>query len=163
MNFPDFKSKHNPCKEAVEYIEQLPTKDCVEIIKILIEKEKYQWAEWGLARLLPTKDAVEWACICAESVLPIFESKYADDMRPRKAIEAARSGLDVGEAAAAAWAWAAAGWAWAASSAVEAAEEAADAAALAAKEAAWAAEEAADSDMRLRNLLEGMLLMGVEK
>jgi hypothetical protein len=47
-----------------------------------------------------------WAADCAERVLPIFEAKYPDDDRPRKAIEAARAWargkLRVGEARAAA-------------------------------------------------------------
>ena len=32
-----------------------------------------------------------WATVCAEHVLAIFEEKYPDDDRPRKAVEAARA------------------------------------------------------------------------
>ena len=80
----------------------------------------------------------------AEVVLPIFEEKYPEDNRPRKAIEAARLYL-AGEigieelAAARAAAWAARAAAWAAAEAAWAAAEAADAA----WDAAWAAAEAA--------------------
>ena len=59
----------------------------------------------------------------AESVLPIYETKYPNDERPRKAIEAARSG----NAAAAAYAYADAVYAYAADAAYAAAD-AADAA-----------------------------------
>lgn len=36
---------------------------------------------------------VEWACDCAERALPIFEKRYPDDQRPRKAIETTRGWL----------------------------------------------------------------------
>jgi hypothetical protein len=32
-----------------------------------------------------------WACDCAEAVLRLFEERYPEDDRPRKAIEAARA------------------------------------------------------------------------
>ncbi len=72
----------------------------------------------------------------AEKVLPIFEARFPDDDRPRKAIEAA-------EAAGAAWAAGAAGAAAGAAWAAEAAGAAAEAAGAAgAAGAAWAAEAA---------------------
>ena len=37
-----------------------------------------------------------WAADCAEHVLPSFESKYPEDTRPRKAIEAARAWVHQG-------------------------------------------------------------------
>ena len=46
-----------------------------------------------LLRLVGTVDhklLVEFACACAERVLPIFEAKYPKDDRPRKAIDVAR-------------------------------------------------------------------------
>jgi len=49
-----------------------------------------------------SKDPVLFAADCAEQVLPIFESAYPTDDRPRKAIEAARSGASVPAARAAA-------------------------------------------------------------
>ncbi len=97
-----------------------------------------------------------FACDCAEHVLSLYEAKYPDDGRPRKAIETARryaEGKDAVEELAAAWAaaWAAEG---AASRDVawEAALNAAWAAAWAAEgaaawAAAWAAEGAAALDV----------------
>jgi hypothetical protein len=86
----------------------------------------------------------------AERVLHIYESKYPNDDRPRKAIEAARSGdknaaadADAADAAAAAaYAAAAAAYAYAAAAAADAADAAA-AAADAAAAAAYAAAAAA--------------------
>jgi hypothetical protein len=87
------------------------------------------------------------ACDYAEHVLSIFEAKFPDDIRPRKAIKTARA-CGHGEATAKQlykW-WAAAQWAstetvkraWAAKMAAVSAEEAAEAT------LAWAAEEAAE-------------------
>ena len=99
-----------------------------------------------------------FACDCAERVLPLYETKYPDDTRPRHAIEVARRyahGNATDEELAAAWdaagdaAWAAAwGAAWGAAWA--AARGAAWAAAWAAAggaawDAAWAAARAAAS------------------
>jgi hypothetical protein len=87
-----------------------------------------------------------FACDCADHVLGIYEKKYPEDKRPRKAIETARlfaegkatkEELDAALAAARAAALAAAGAAWAAALA------AARAAALAAAGAAWDAAGAA--------------------
>src|SRR5690349_17721027 len=41
--------------------------------------------------------SVQLAVFCAERVLPIFEARYADDYRPKKAIEAAREWLRTGK------------------------------------------------------------------
>ena len=93
---------------------------------------------WVAFRLLPKAAAIAAAADMAELVLPIYEAKYPGDMRPRKAIEAARSGDRAKAEAAAKEAYAAA-YAADASSAAHAASSAAYAAADA---AAWAASAA---------------------
>jgi hypothetical protein len=86
--------------------------------------------------------AATFAADCAERVLGLFEAKFPDDDRPRKAIEAARACIadPTPENRAAAGAAGAAGAAWAAEDAAWAAGAAG--AAWAAR-AAWAAEDAA--------------------
>ena len=61
-------------------------------------------ALWALVRVCPDgkRIAVEFAADCAERVLPIWEARYPDDDRPRKAIEAARGGSANADANAAA-------------------------------------------------------------
>jgi hypothetical protein len=117
-------------------------KDCVWALRAAVEPDRDK-----IARL--------FACDCAESVLPIFESEKPDDPRPRKAIQTARDyavGLATQEQLAAAWAAAqdaarAAAWA--------AAQDAArDAAGAAARAAAGAAAGAAQSE-NLRKYLTG--------
>jgi hypothetical protein len=51
---------------------------CLQPIRELIEKQKH-------------RTLVLWTIDCAERVLPIFENKYPQDKRPRKAIEAAKA------------------------------------------------------------------------
>jgi len=48
---------------------------------------------WAVLReeLIPAEILYEFGCQCAERVLPIWEEKYPDDDRPRKAIEAKRA------------------------------------------------------------------------
>ena len=101
-----------------------------------------------------------FACDCAERVISIFESKYPEDNRPRKAIETSRlfaegkatkQALDAaGDAAWAAWAardaaGAARAAAWDAAWAAGAARDAAWAARVATWDDAWAAWAARDA------------------
>jgi len=108
---------------------------------------------------LPLKDKFWWLCKkceltkdenvliaikCARVVLHLFEDKYPNDDRPRKAILAAEKYLETHNAAAAAYAaanaYAAAAYAADAANAAAADAAAADAAAAAAADAAYAAD-----------------------
>lgn len=90
----EFVNLKKPCKDAVDFVKTgTKERDAFRVIDFLIEKSKFSWVEWLLSRLLTIEGAIEWACLCAESVLPIFEAEYPSDHRPRLAIEAAR-GLD---------------------------------------------------------------------
>ena len=106
---------------------------------------------------LPLKDKFWWLCKkceltkdenvliaikCARVVLHLFEDKYPNDDRPRKAILAAEKYLETHNAAAAANAYAAAAYAADAANAAAADAAAADAAAAAAADAAYAADAA---------------------
>ena len=102
---------------------------------------------------------IRFAILCAEEVLPIFESKFPEDRRPREAIEAAKACLkdptdadaNVAYAAAYAASRAAANVAYAAAYAASRAANVAYAAAYAANvayvaaDAAYAASRAADA------------------
>jgi len=50
-------------------------------------------ALWLAPRVLTKEDAVRFAIFAAREVLPIFEIKYPNDNRPRKAIESAEAWL----------------------------------------------------------------------
>jgi hypothetical protein len=129
-----------PCVEGYKFVLGLGTTDLQEIFKALLEHGP-DWANWLLVRLMTPSQCVEYAILSAEGCLHIFEEKFPEDDRPRRAIQAAKEGQP--EAAEAAWAAAeaaadAAAWATAwVEAAAEAAAEAAEAA------WAWAAAEAA--------------------
>ena len=87
--------------------------------------------KWVFVRSIPKDRLRLVAADFAERVLHIYESKYPNDDRPRKAIEAARSGdknAAADAAAAAAYAAAAAAYAYAAAADADAAAAAANAA-----------------------------------
>ena len=92
---------------------------------------------WVLIRLVDGKDRCLVAADIAESVLPLFESKFPDDNRPRKAIEATR-----GKSVYAAHAADAAAYVARARVASDDASSASDAAASAAYAAAYASDAA---------------------
>ena len=125
----------------------------------IIESNGLQDTIWTLRATIESAEnlLIEFACCCAEHVLHIYEEKYPEDKRPRKAIEAARvciTDKSPKAAAARAAAWAAAWAAWAARAAAWAAAwDAAGDAAWAAW-AAWAAARDAEEKWQIEQLLE---------
>ena len=126
--------------------------DKVGVFSLTISTERPQ-PRWYVNVSAQKKIVVMFAALCAEAVLPIFEERFPEDDRPRKAIEAARvhivcpSDARAAEAAAAAaarTAWAAAA-AWAAVAAAAARAAWAARTAARAAEASWAAGEAIES------------------
>jgi len=65
-----------------------------EVINKLISEKRLQWANWVIVRLMTKEQCVRYAIFAAEQVIGIFEAKYPDDDRPRKAIEAAKKYLE---------------------------------------------------------------------
>ena len=137
--------KNNACQEGTDWLKTVKNRDINNIFKLIIKSknnEKLSWGSWGIVRLMNHKQKIKYAIFAAEQVLSIFEEKYPNDNRPRKAIEAARNYLEnpCKETADAA--------AYAADAAADAAAYAADAvdavdAADAAAYAAYAADAAA--------------------
>ena len=76
--------------------------------KSLTTIKELQRLTWFLDQSMHKKVSVRFAVLCAESVLIHFESRYPDDNRPRKAIEAAKLYLTANAANAANAAYAAA-------------------------------------------------------
>jgi hypothetical protein len=128
------------CTEGVEWFKEQKKSDAVEVINALIEDNELDWANWTIVRVMTRPQYLAYAIFSAEQVLDIYEKKYPNNDKPRKAIEAAKAVLakDTKETRTAAAAAAAAAAADAAAAA--AAAYAADAAA-----AAYAADAAADA------------------
>jgi hypothetical protein len=180
-----FLESHNACSSGMTWVTEngligLPAKG---FLNRLISGEKEQWGNWLIVRLMNKKQKVQYAIFAAEQVINIFEKKYPDDDRPRKAIEVAKNYLNNPNKKTKAAAYAAAYAAYAAYAAADAAYAdddayaayaAADAAAAAAADegsyaddadayaaAAYAAYAAADArkEMQIRILNYGMSII----
>ncbi len=155
----------NPCVDALEWAEKTykPTANVKSevLIKDLMSKKRYEWANWLIVRLMDKPQYVAYAIYAAEQVIDIYEKKYPNDVRPRKAIEAAKEYLknpsEENKCAAANAARAAARAA--ANAAYAAADAAAYAAADAAADAAYAAADAARKKLQIKILKYGLKLM----
>ena len=170
---------HNACSDGVEWFKAQSKKNEVDIINDLIKDDELDWANWTVARRLPSKDRIRYAIYAAGQVLALYENKHPSDNRPRLAIRAARAYLknpsttnknaaanaayaayaatDAADAAYAAYAaYAAADAAYAAT---HAAYATADAAADAADAATHAAYAAADAAMKIKILKYGIKLL----
>ena len=144
--------------DSLNYIFGTRWFECEARGEILKDIDKFCATEMRLVREIPTKVIRQFAIDCAWRVLHIFEEKYPDDKRPRKALEAAQVYLNnptkvnkdkldaAGDARAARAAWDAA---WAARDAAWAARDAR--AARAAWDAAWAAGAAWDARAAARD------------
>jgi len=137
------------CGSAIEYYSKQTERDLIKVLEMSMQKKHIDavkkeydedilsWSIWIIPRKLKNKrDIVRFAIFCAEQVLPIFESEYPKDNRPRKAIEAAKKWLKFRSRDFAA-AWAAYADAVDAADATDAAAWAAYAVAYAASYVAW--------------------------
>jgi len=86
--------KLKPCQDGYDwYLEH----GCSDLLTTLlrVNKSNPSWARWLFTKLMTNKQNVEIAIFSAEQVLNIFEKKYSNDDRPRKAILAAKRYLKV--------------------------------------------------------------------
>ena len=95
-----------PCVEGLAFarLHQFVWED------VWLKSERGDWLIWWLSKSgqLDKAKAVQIAVACADRVLPQFEALHPGDLRPRKAIEAAKAWLEQHPSAAAAAAAAAA-------------------------------------------------------
>ena len=88
--------KLGACSEAIEAFEDAKIKsiNSVVLLKKMYKKEEYlEWANWLVVRVMTRKQYLVYAIYAAKQVLDIFEKRFPDDNRPRKAIEAAEKVL----------------------------------------------------------------------
>jgi hypothetical protein len=157
--------KLNPCKNRFDnFLEHYKDFDNNIEDFVLLENISYSDKIWVITNLFTKQQNVKFALKCASSVLHVFEEKYPNDKRPRKAINAAELYLKIikennkqlvyyATAAYAAYAAAYAAYAAAAAAAAATAAYAADAAATAAYAAAAAADAAYVAAQQELNLL----------
>lgn len=78
------------CPCGVKWFLAQKETDAVEVLEKLISENQLRWANWTIVRVMNYKQYVSYAVFAAEQVLDIYEKKYPDNKRPRKAIEAAK-------------------------------------------------------------------------
>jgi hypothetical protein len=81
--------KYKPCQSALDWWNK-KEKDSLTILNQLIDDKKYNWADWMITRIMHKHEYVAYAIFAAEQVIHIYEKKYPNDDKPRKAIEAAK-------------------------------------------------------------------------
>lgn len=82
------------CSKGFEwYLNQSDT-DLYKLVDKLMQERRKAWANWLITRAMNRTQQLEYAIASAELVLPIFETKYPLDCRPRAAIEAAKAVLE---------------------------------------------------------------------
>jgi hypothetical protein len=136
------------CAEGMRFVtkEGLVGLGVTNFVKRLMEKKKYNWANWLIARCMTHTQYTNYAIYAAEQVVHIYNMAYPEDKRVQQAVDAAKRYINDGAS------WAAAGAA--AGTAAEAAWAAAGAA-----EAAWAAAGAAGAEMQIKILTYGINLL----
>ena len=87
--------KLQACNDAVKcFVDKFGNfADVKTIFKALIKAKKLDWANWLIARLLSKENRIRYAVFAAEQVIDIYEKKYPNDDRPRRAIGAAKAVL----------------------------------------------------------------------
>jgi hypothetical protein len=103
----DVLKKYGACNSGIECFKYLKTTTVHETINKCMDLsddvvlqwtgdvlDKYRWCSWLLSRILPKDEKIKYAIYSARLVIDIFEEKYPNDNRPRKAIEAAELYLE---------------------------------------------------------------------
>lgn len=90
------------CTDCIAWVKEQKDRSLAALVKEAVKNPVYKTEEgkeydtlefcnWGITRLMTRRQAVLYACFAARQVLGIYEDKYPDDDRPRKAIEAAEA------------------------------------------------------------------------
>jgi hypothetical protein len=167
------------CGDGIEFYKKVGQPDNIQdCVKLAIENNNYRYANWFITRILKKLELVKYAVFAAEQVLYLYENKYPDDDRPRKAIEAAKKYINdpssenassaastsasaaasSASASSAAAAYASAVYA-SASAAASSASAAAEASSAAASSASAAAEAASNAELKTKIINYGLSLI----
>ena len=85
----DFLTHTGACDDGIAWWRKEQNHETFTILNRLIETHNLNWANWLIVRVMERKQKNKYAVFAAQQVLDIYEKKYPDDLRPRKAIDAA--------------------------------------------------------------------------
>lgn len=156
-----FLKKKNACEEGIDWVAEhnLIGLEAKPFLEALIKADRLDWANWLIVRVLPRKGCLAYAIYAAEQVLHIYEKKHPNDLRPRKAIEAAKKVLEKDTKENRLAAWAASYAVYAAATATSYAAWVAAWATSYAAWVAWAVGKKAEKAMHLKILKYGIKLL----
>ena len=161
----EFLAKNGACEEGYNWAQTQTDRSHEAFLRAAAEKD-FSYFTWCVRASFDRHQSVEFAVYCAELALPIFERKFPDDERPRKAIDAAAAAAAAAPADAAyaaRAAYAAARAAYAAAYAAYAADAAADAAyAATAAARAAAADDAAYAETKQKIVEKAIEILNCE-
>ena len=86
----------SPCPESLVWADPIwngREEDSLVVLNRLIAEKKYEWANWLIVRCMTRPQYLAYAIYSAERAIKIYEKKYPEENRPRKAIEAAKKVL----------------------------------------------------------------------
>jgi len=85
----------NACEDSLNHVIKNNYIDLKidKFLEKLMENDRFPDANWLITKYMNKKQCVLYAIFAAEQVLHIFEDKYPEDKRPRKAIETAKAYL----------------------------------------------------------------------
>ena len=75
------------CSEGFEWWMEHKESDVKKLALKLLKAEHFGWASWMLTKCFDKTQNVKYAVFASEQVIGIYEAKYPDDNRPRKAGE----------------------------------------------------------------------------
>ena len=85
------------CRDGLNWFEQSGCTTVEETVDKLLKttiEERYAWSNWLLSKVLTNEGKIKYEIFAAELVLTLYEKKYPNDNRPRKAIEATKKYLE---------------------------------------------------------------------
>ena len=81
------------CVYGYKWSQRQTDRELKPFIDALLKNDHWDWANWVVTHAMTHAQKIQYAVFAAEQVIKIYEDKYPDDNRPRKAIEAAKEYL----------------------------------------------------------------------
>ena len=81
------------CQEGYKWAQGQKNREVEAFVFALLNDDHFNWANWVIVRCIDKYQKIKYAVFCAETVIHIYEKKYPNDNRPRRAIEAAKESL----------------------------------------------------------------------
>lgn len=91
----EWLKEKSACSEGMEWFSKKFPQGAErrKIVDALVKDEHFRRANWFIVRTMTKPQYISYAIYAAEQVLDLYEKKYPNDKRPRKAIEAAKAVL----------------------------------------------------------------------